>query len=57
MTIPTRSGRRTARSTAIPAPALVPTTTAGGAAKASSIAAASAVWVEIERTGWPPERA
>jgi hypothetical protein len=39
------------------APALVPTTTAGGVRKDSSIAAASAVCVEIKRTGWPPERA
>jgi hypothetical protein len=39
------------------APALVPTTTAGQVPKASRIAAASAVWVATERTGWPPERA
>jgi hypothetical protein len=47
-------GRRTARSTAIVAPALVPTTTAGPACKYSKMAAASAVCLETKRTGSPP---
>jgi hypothetical protein len=41
----------------IVAPALVPTTTAGGVRKYSRIAAASAVCVETKRTGSPPDRA
>jgi hypothetical protein len=57
MTTCTRSGRRTARSTAIAAPALVPTTTVGDVRKYSRIAAASAVCVDIERAGSPPVRA
>jgi hypothetical protein len=41
----------------MPAPALVPTTTAGEACKDSSSVAASAVCVDIERAGAPGDRA